>query len=420
MTHSDKQLRWAWPAALGCFILAGATGSLLRFGMLYGYPAGLQMTNIRHAHSHLMYFGWATPALMALIATYLPKLTGRERPAGFSAVLGATFVAALLAYGPFLLFGYRPITVGETQLPLSMIGASLNMVVWYGFVYLYVRATRSVPRHHPLRLWDAALGFLVLASLGAWGLAASTLLGLRDPLWSLALTHLFLDLFADGWFVLAVLGLAYAAHPRAAAHRAAGWGENLLVIGLPLTFLLSLPAGALPFGVRALAGLAGVLVACGLLANLWALWPAVRLVGARAWLIPLIFLGVKAVSELGISFPAGAQWSGRMALRISYLHWLLLGFVTLGLVAAAADAWGRRAISGQRAFAATALLLLASLIPLTHLWPAGWGGRWALLAASWATLGPLVAAGVMLAGTVGGGRAPQRLRSGRPQPQRVE
>ena len=420
MTLFDNRLRWAWAAALGCFVLAGATGSLLRFGMLHGYPAGLQMTNVRHAHSHLMYFGWATPALMALMATYLPRLTGRERPAGFPAVIGAAFVAALLAYGPFLLFGYRPVTVGEVQLPLSMIAASLNMVVWYGFVYLYVRATRGVPRHHPLRLWDAALGFLVLASLGAWGLAGSTLLGLRDPLWSLALTHLFLDLFADGWFVLALLGLAYAAIPQAAAHQAAGWGENLLVTGLPLTFLLSLPGGALPFGVRALAGLAGVLAAGGLLANLWALWPAAHRQGKGAWLIPLFFLGVKAVAELGISFPAGAQWASRMALRVSYLHWLLLGFVTLGLAAAALDAWGRRAAVGRRAFTAAVLLLLASLLPMTHLWPAGWGGRWALLAASWATLGPVIAAGVMLAGSLSDRRAGRPLRSGQRQLQRVE
>ncbi|MDX1687227.1 MAG: hypothetical protein R3248_04515 [Candidatus Promineifilaceae bacterium] len=420
MTLSDNSLRWAWPAALGCFVLAGATGSLLRFGMLYGYPAGLQMADVRHAHSHLMYFGWATPALMALMATYLPKLTGRERPVGFPAVIGATFVAGLLAYGPFLLFGYRPVTVAGAQVPLSMIGAGLNMVVWYGFVVLYVRATRGAPRHHPLRLWDAALGFLVLASLGAWGLAGSTLLGLRDPLWSLALTHLFLDLFADGWFVLALLGLAYAAHPRAAAHPAAGWGENLLVIGLPLTFALSLPAGALPPGVRVLAGIAGALVAAGLAANLWALWPAVRRQGRKVWLAPLFFLGLKAIAELGISFPAGAQWASRMALRVSYLHWLLLGFVTLGLVAAAAGPWGRRATVGRRAFTAAALLLLLSLIPLTHLWPAGWGGRWALVTASWATVGPVVAAGVMLAGSVRGGRTTQPVRSSQPQLQQVE
>ncbi len=69
--------RWLW-AALGCFILAGSTGALFRFGMaLGGLPFGLDFGNVRDGHSHLMYFGWVTPALMALIATHLSAATGR-------------------------------------------------------------------------------------------------------------------------------------------------------------------------------------------------------------------------------------------------------------------------------------------------------------------------------------------------------
>lgn len=59
MTGNGSQERVAriWKAALVGFIIAGATGSLMRFGMIHGYPAGLQFVNVRHAHSHLMYFG---------------------------------------------------------------------------------------------------------------------------------------------------------------------------------------------------------------------------------------------------------------------------------------------------------------------------------------------------------------------------
>ena len=35
-------------------------------------------------------------------------------------------------------------------------------------------------------------------------------------------------------------------------------------------------------------------------------------------------------------------------LRIPYLHWLLLGFITLGLVSAAQEKWGEEAIPGRR------------------------------------------------------------------------
>ena len=36
---------------------------------------GLSLGNIRHAHSHLMYMGWVTPALMALVAHAVDFLT---------------------------------------------------------------------------------------------------------------------------------------------------------------------------------------------------------------------------------------------------------------------------------------------------------------------------------------------------------
>lgn len=398
MQMEEKRFKWAWPAALACFIVAGSTGSLLRFGMLQGFPAGLQMQNVRHAHSHLMYFGWVTPSLMALISAYLPQAVGRPLSAAYKRVVGSLFITALLAYVPFLLYGYRPVTIQGLQVPLSMIGASLNIVIWYAFVLLYVRSTRGVPRFHALRLWDAALAYLVLSSLGAWGLAAATFLDLSSPLLATALTRLFLDLFADGWFVLGLLGVAFAVHPRATRTPSARWGENLLVVGLPVTFLLHMPGGTLPGAVRLIAGAGGALVAVGLLANLWALAPEVRRAGHRLWLLALAFLGLKAVAQLVISFPAGAAWGNRMALNVSYLHWLLLGFVTLGLVAAAANTWGRQVTWGRQGFALTVLLLLASLIPLTRLWPTAWAGRPALVAAAWATVGPVTGAALMLLG----------------------
>jgi len=392
MQHTEQRpLRRAWLAALFCFVVAGATGSLLRFGMLGGFPAGLQLLNVRHAHSHLMYFGWVTPALMALIAARLPAPPSR----GLPRLLAAIIAASLAAYVSFLLTGYRPVNIGGSSLPTSTILAGLNVLLWYGFVAIYRRMARGLPRYPWLRLWDAALGFLVLSSLGAWGLALSNVLGLEDPIWSLALTHLFLDIFADGWFVLALLGLAYAALPDAATRRAARWGETLLVAGLPLTFLLSLPAGSVPGAVRWLVGGAALLVGAGLLANVWALLPAAWEKG-RLWLVPLAFLSLKAVAELVMSVPAGAAWAGSMALRIPYLHWLLLGFVTLGVIAAAEQRWGRRAVSARPWMVGAVILLELSLMPLTLLWPPSWGTAWALQIAAWASLGPVLVALVML------------------------
>ena len=389
MQSTNHNLHRIWLGALGCFVLAGVTGAAFRFGVLYGLPAGLTLGNVRHAHSHLMYFGWATPALMALTAAWLPAVTGRPLRAGLRRVAGITVALALLAYPPFLAYGYGLADIAGRRLPLAMMAASLNILAWYAFIVLYVRATWGVPRSRPLRLWDAALAFQTLASMGAWGRAVLAVLDISDPFWTSATVYLFLGLFSDGWFVLALLGLAYAAYPLP-AHAAELWGVRLMVLGLPVTFLLDIPVAEVPPDLRVVAGVGGVLVALGLLGNVWALWPRVAERRGRAWRVPLVFLAVKALAELGLSLPSVALWAERTELRIFYLHILLLGFVTLGLLAAAQDVWGSEFVRARRWMTVAVLLLLATLIPLTRLWPAAWAGRGALLAAAWASLGPPV------------------------------
>jgi hypothetical protein len=409
MTHVGSPIYRAWLIALGSFILAGATGAWLRFGLLYGFPEGIFYTNVRHAHSHFMYFGWVTPALMALIGAHIlrSEALAAWRQAvqrRLLVVIGFTFGLALLAFFAFLFYGYQAAEIGGRRLPLAVIASSLNMLAWYAFAAVYWHATWRLPRHHALRLWDLALVFLILASLGAWGLALARPLQLTELVWSLALAQLFLDLFAGGWFVLALLGLAYAALPAAAHRRAAQWGEGLLMIGLPVIFLLNVPADMLPASVRLVAGLGGILVGIGLLANVWALWPAARARGLSTWRVPIVFLGIKAVALLVLSVPAGALWAESMALKVSYLHWLLLGFVSLGLVAAVADAWGARAVTGWQWLTAAVLLLFVSLIPLTRLWPLDWSGRWTVVFAAWVALGPVVVALVMVLRQLAAGR----------------
>jgi len=387
MQETNKKISWVWPAALVCFVIAGLTGSLLRYGLLQGLPAGLQLVNVRHAHSHLMYFGWATPALMALIVAWLPRLTGRTLSRRFQWVMGATLILAMLAYVMFIQYGYQPADLGGRRYPLSVLAATLNVLAWYAFAFLYFRVSWGVTRSRPLRFWDAALIFMILASLGAWGVAVVSRLQITDPFWSQAMTYLFLDLFSEGWFVLAAVGLIYTNHP-AHSERLAHWGEQLIVIGLPVVFLLALPVGLVPAGLRAIAAIGGVLLAVGLLLTVAAIWPAI----SRAWTgwrVPLALLALKALLGLGMVLPVSARWAQGNGLRIFYLHLLLMGFITLGLAVAAREVWGRAAVPGQRWLVATVLALLLSLVPLTGLLPVAWRGLWALQAAAVISLGPV-------------------------------
>lgn len=400
-------------AALAVFALAGVTGAFLRFGVLHGL-AGLSYVNVRHAHSHLMYFGWVTPALMALIAAQLPRLTGRPLSPWFGRLIPLTIGLGLLAYVPFLLHGYRAVEWGGASLPLSVMAAALNVLAWYAFAWVYRRQTRGAPPTRPLRLWNAAVAFLLAATLGVIGLPITVAAGVEDPLWSLIFTHIFLDLFSEGWFVLAGLGLAYAALPTAANHRWARPAGDLLIAGLPVVFLLYLPVGLVPPAARWVGSVGGLMVAAGTLGNVAVLWWGARAREGRetqvkrpvlrgAWSAPLVFLALKGATQLGLLLPGVAVWAEGARLRVPYLHWLLLGFVTLGLFAAAERLWG---IGGRRGMTAAVVVLALSLMPLTGVWPPALGGVWALRAAAWAALGPVAAALAVLLGQFARSRVP--------------
>lgn len=368
-------------------MIAGGTGVLYRAGILFGLPGGLDFGNVRHAHSHLMYFGWVTPAIMALLAERLPPSRTLQR------VIYTLLGLAGLAYVPFLLYGYGLANIGSIQLPLSVILATANMIGWYVFAGLYVRERSALDATEARWFWDAALAFLVVSSLGAWGLGLVQMLRPDDPVWFAASLHLFLDLFADGWLLMAVLGFAVAALPTKARSRLR-WSWRLLVAGLPVTFLLSVPVDLLPMPVR-LVGSAGALVAAaGLILFMSALGRSAW--RTRLWRLPLGFLALKIVAQVGLAIPPVARWGLDAGLRIPYLHVLLLGVVTLGLLAAAGSTWGAATVPGRSWVGGGVVVLLASLLPLTGLWPAAWSGTWIFWGALGGALAPVLAMAVLL------------------------
>jgi hypothetical protein len=393
---------------LGAFALAALTGSSLRFGMLHGFPSGLEFVNVRHAHSHLMYFSWVTPALMMLMMVALRGWGMRVRGTG---VAGLALLAGLTTFVPFLLSGYGLLRVGSALVPLSMITSALNGVAWYAFVGVYVAATWGRARSLPLRAFDAAIFLLVLASMGALGLAGTGLAGAADPAWMRALVDFFLDLFGEGWFTLALLGLAYAAlRPRAGGH-VAERGVEILTLGLVVRSLAALAAPTgLPWLGAAVAigtGLAGA----GLLLAVAPLW---RSGVTRWWALPLAFLTLKGAIEIALAWPGAAALVDALALRIVLLHAFLLGGITLGLVAAARSAFGPAAARSPAWLEAAVLALLASLLPLSGAWPRGLSGSWALPVAAWVSLLPAVAVLALVWAPSVSDRRRRRMSPGRP------
>lgn len=385
-----------WRGALAAFVLAGVTGVGYRLAVFLGW-GGLMPAHVRHAHSHLMLFSWVTPVLFALIGAHLPRQTGRSESRVMRGATWAALAVGFASYVPFLLWGYSAAPIAGRRLPLAVIVSTLGIVVWYAFTAAYVRTTRGAPRTHAVRLWDAALVMLSLSSLGAWTLGALQMRGGMTEFALAAALHLFLNLFAEGWIVLALLGVLHALHP-AADTRASRWGTPLAAYALPLTFLLGVPVSLVPPDLRLVSGVAGLVAATGVALHVA---PLARAGAPRA---VLGFLGLRLAMQVGVAIGPVARWGEGMGLRVLFLHVLLLGVVSLGLVAAARATWGPAATRGHRAFTVAVAALVASLVPISGLWPTALAGAWTWRFVAAAAMGPALVAGWMLVRTVGARR----------------
>ncbi len=313
--------------------VAAATGALLRFGLIWGMPAwATSYTAIRHAHSHLMYFGWVTLALMALIWHFLPQQTGRPLPRGVGGQMTASALLALLSFPAFWINGYGTTQVGSAELPLGSMAAGLNGVVWLIFVALYLRATWRLPqRTLVLQLWDWALILLLLAFCGALGLVAAVFLDLRAPLIQQLALHLFLDLFGVGWFQLALLGTIWALLEQRQVTPPHWLPSQSLALLLVPSFLLGVSPAVLSADLFWLGALANAGAALLLIRHFAALWQQRRrLPPFIVW--ALLPLALHIGTALVILWPGVWTWSAGTQLRIFFLHNFLLGWISSALL----------------------------------------------------------------------------------------
>lgn len=380
---------WQW--AIFCFVLAGITGFLYRLGFIYPLPFSLNLENIRHAHSHLMFFGWASLLPLSLIAI--------DAVPGYRSAIGArlmrmslwlTLIFGLLSFPFFLLWGYHPVSLGGVLLPFSVILSGLVMIGWYLFIIGYLM-TRFREKIFTPNIWfEAALVMLFICSLGAWGVGIAQSLNIGTPLLGKALTHFFLSVFVEGWVVLIILGVMakalklqdddFVVSPNVII--------GLIVFGAPLTFTYGIPESLVNITLSTSTRLGSLLLAEGILLFMYS---AIKKAGYKSiWIWPIIFMVLKALMQLlAAVLPAGV-WLSDHSIRIFYLHVLLLGGFTNGMVIFLSQTLKMPRIYQQFIIFAI-ILLLISLLLFTRLWPAFLSGMWIYSAMAIAALLPVLA-----------------------------
>lgn len=366
---------WQW--AMFSFVLAGLTGFLFRLGFVQPLPVDLNFENIRHAHSHLMFFGWAS-----LLPLYLIKL---DIVSGYHAALGVRLmrnalwwivIFGLLSYLPFLLYGYKPIAIGSASLPLSVIFSGMVMIGWYIFMGGYLITRRRKKGYQPNIFFDGALVMLFVSSLGAWAVGICQMADVGSILLSKALTHFFLATFIEGWIILLLMGLItkalsieeddFVVSPSVLI--------GLIAIGAPLTFPYGISEGLINFDLSVAARTGGILIAEGVLLFVYSVIKS-RRKNISIWIWPLVFLVLKSVMQVIASVSPIEMWLSDHGVRILYLHTILLGAFTVGII------WFLHQMSTMHKkyfyfVLVSVVLLLMSLVLLTGLWPEQLSGLW--------------------------------------------
>jgi len=321
-----------WRVSLFSFVIAGLTGFIYRYGFIMPLPGWLHLDNIRHAHSHLMLFNWITPPILVwMAASVIPA--GNSRVAGrFKICLYAMMITGFLSWPFFLLYGYRAVPIGSASLPIAAMLSGLVMITWYWFAILYYRERRGVEKSLSVVLFDAALVSLLVSSLGAWGVSVYQFSSLESPLIAKALTSFFLSVFTEGWLMLGLLGILWSGREKPGIPVKEGWLWIPVLFGSMLIFPFSLDQSILttPMHYSAKAGL--LLIIAGLAIHLSGLMRS-PFASSGIGRVTLLLLGLKILFLAGALLPTGI-WPAEHGLRILYLHLVLLGFGSTGLIVA--------------------------------------------------------------------------------------
>jgi len=324
--------RWAKLSVFNLMMLA-AVGLILRYKIILPLPA-VNQKYLLHAHSHFAFAGWVSQGLMVvflwIISRYLTMDVNRYRNI-FLLSQGSAW--GMLLTFPF--FGYA--------LP-SIFFSTLH--VFMSFLFSW-KAWGDIGRSSlpaGITSWfKAALAFNVLSSAGTFFLAWMMSTGYHDQDLYIGAIYFYLHFQYNGWFLFALLGMA--AHFVSSGHDQISLIHHRFVFrvffitAFPSLFL-SMLWMRLPTVIQIIAASGAILSLASAALYIWWItkagrWQArgIKPVVRRLWGLAFIALILKLMMQSVSAIPAVSPFAfGYRPIVVGYLHLVLLGFVSFGLL----------------------------------------------------------------------------------------
>ncbi len=313
-------------------LLVSLAGVILRYKIAYALPF-VNQKFLLHGHSHFAFSGWVTHTLMVLLIHQLNKTSATDYFKKYRVYLVANLVTAYGMLVSFPLEGYGSIAI---------IFSTLSILVGYLFAIAYWKDLASSPLRNITKIiFKAALVANVLSSIGPFYLAYMMASQTYDQTNYLSSVYFYLHFQYNGWFLLAILGLAFARieHITAIRHQLdkIGWLFILTCVPAYLLSVLWLPIPSIIYWLVVLSAFAQlyawILGIKTVYTHRTSIYPCFPAPGKGLLVLSAIAFSCKLLLQLGSTIPSLSHLSyGFRPIIIGYLHLVLLGFVSLFLI----------------------------------------------------------------------------------------
>lgn len=306
-------------------LLVALLGLLLRsFPFLQNIS--LSYKNLLHGHSHFAFGGWVMPVMLALLLKYFPESTSKV---AYKHWRNIAYLLLSSAYGMLLSFpfqGYGAVSIIFSTLSVGA-GFYLTIIIWK-----VLKGAKTTTSTSFLR-WGVF--YLALSAIGPFATGPLISLGYQGtPIYYNAV-YFYLHFQYNGWFTFAVLALLY----RMMENNGVATNNKriflLFNIACIPSYILSILWNQPGFVFNIVGGLSAFIQLVGffyLLQDL-KLYSKRHKIGGLFKIAFFAFF-LKLVLQLISSFPDTALLAYHQRnFVIAYLHLVLLGFISLFVIA---------------------------------------------------------------------------------------
>lgn len=334
---SNRAQNWL-KIALIYLVLIAVIGIIMRVKLAFIFPV-FNFQYILHAHSHVAMLGWVYSALfIAFLYSYLPDKGFTDKK--YIRIFWLTQASIIGMLFAFSAQGYAAV---------SITFSTLHILLSYWFVLTFLKDIRkgtglNEKHKYSLKFIKAGLFFLFISTFGPWSLAVLASQKMTGSEIYTQAIYFYLHFLYNGFFTFSLLGLwikSFEDSGYAINHKLLNVSFLTLIISTVPAYFLSLLGFNIPEYLKVIGLISGIaeFLAFLVLINLIiqkrnSVLSFLRKPVKMLTYVSLISLFLKSSMQLLSAFPPLTQIVfGFRDIVIGYIHLVMLGFVTCGLLA---------------------------------------------------------------------------------------